>query len=151
MEKTFMMIKPSGVQRNLIGEVIKRIENKGFKIVAMKLINVSKEQAMKHYDVHKDKPFFKNLVTSIQEGPVVVMAIAGHNCVEIVRMMAGATKPTQSLPGTIRGDFSSDIRLNIVHTADSVARAKYEMEIYFDKKEILKYEKIVDKFVYSED
>lgn len=149
MEKTFVMIKPNAVQRNLIGEIVKRIEQKGFMINALKFIKVSKEQAQKHYAVHKERPFFNELVTSITSNPVVVMVVSGNNAIEIMRFLAGATKPTESLPGTIRGDFSNDIGMNVVHTSDSVENAKYEMGIYFKDDEILEYDKTLNKEVFS--
>lgn len=149
MEKTFAMIKPNAVQRNLIGEIIKRIEQKGFMINALKFINVTKEQAEKHYAVHKDKPFFNELVDSITSSPVVVMVVSGNNAVEIIRLLAGATKPTESLPGTIRGDFSNDIGMNVIHTSDSKENAEYEMNIYFTKDEIIEYNKTLNKEVFS--
>lgn len=149
MEKTFVMIKPNAVQRNLSGEIIKRIEQKGFMIHAMKFIMVSKEQANKHYAVHKDKPFFNDLVNSITSNPVVVMVISGNNAVAIMRLLAGATKPSESLPGTIRGDFSNDIGMNVVHTSDSVENAKYEIGVYFNDNEILEYDKTLNKEVFS--
>ena len=149
MEKTFVMIKPNAVQRNLIGEIVKRIEQKGFMINALKFIKVSKEQAQKHYAVHKERPFFNELVISITSNPVVVMVVSGNNAVEIMRFLAGATKPTESLPGTIRGDFSNDIGMNVVHTSDSVENAKYEMGIYFKDDEILEYDKTLNKEVFS--
>ena len=149
MEKTFVMIKPNAVQRNLSGEIIKRIEQKGFMINALKFIKVSKEQAQKHYAVHKERPFFNELVISITSNPVVVMVVSGNNAVEIMRFLAGATKPTESLPGTIRGDFSNDIGMNVVHTSDSVENAKYEMGIYFKDDEILEYDKTLNKEVFS--
>ncbi len=149
MEKTFAMIKPNAVQRNLIGEIVARIERKGFIVHALKFIMVSKEQAKAHYDVHKDKPFFNSLVESITSGPVVVMVIGGNNVVEILRLLAGATKPTESLPGTIRGDFSNDIGMNVIHTSDSIENAKYEIGIYFSKDEIIEYDKTLNKEVFS--
>lgn len=149
MEKTFAMIKPGGIQRNLVGEVIKRIEQKGLKICALKMINVTKEQAYQHYDVHQDKPFFDKLVKSITSSPVIVMVIEGKHAVEITRALAGATDPIKAEPGTIRGDFSSDMTFNIIHTADAIERAKYEIAIYFDEKEILDYQKSNDQDVFS--
>lgn len=149
MEKTFAMIKPNAVQRNLIGEIVKRIEQKGFMINALKFINVTKSQAEKHYAVHKERPFFNELVESITSSPVVVMVVSGNNAVEILRLLAGATKPNESLPGTIRGDFSNDIGMNVIHTSDSVENAQYEMNIYFSKDEIIEYNKTLNKEVFS--
>lgn len=149
MEKTFIMLKPGAIQRNLIGEVIRKIEQKGLKICALKMINVSKEQAYKHYDVHKSKPFFDKLIKSITYSPVIVMVIEGNNVVEITRKLAGSTDPTKAEPGTIRGDFSSDMTLNVIHTADSIERAKKEISIYFSDLEILKYKKSDEKDIFS--
>ena len=149
MQRTFVMIKPNAVQRNLIGEIIKRIEQKGFMINAMKFIQVTKSQAEQHYAVHKERPFFQELVTSITASPVVAMVISGNNAVEIMRLLAGATKPTESLPGTIRGDFSNDIGMNIVHTSDSEANAQFEIGVYFDESEILDYKKTLNPEVFS--
>lgn len=149
MEKTFAMIKPSGVQRNLIGEIIKRIEQKGFVLHGLKLLNVSKQQAEQHYDVHKNKPFYGELIESITAGPVVAIVVSGNKSVEILRLLAGATNPTQALPGTIRGDFSNDMGLNVIHTSDSIERAEYEMNIYFDKSELVDYNKLLNSQVYS--
>ena len=109
MERTFVMIKPDGVQRRLIGRVIQRFEEAGLKIVAMKFMAVSKELAEKHYEVHKGKPFYEGLIKYITSGPVVAMVIEGMNVIERVRNMVGATDPQKAMPGTIRGDFSSSI------------------------------------------
>ncbi len=149
MEKTFALIKPTGIQRNLIGEIIKRIEQKGLIINAIKMLTVTKEQASKHYDVHYGKPFYNDLIESITAGPVVAMVISGNNSVEIMRLMAGATDPLKSQPGTIRGDFSSSIRLNVIHTSDAVDRAKYEMQIYFNQNEIVEYSKKLNDQVFE--
>lgn len=149
MEKTFAMIKPNAVQRNLIGEIVLRLEKKGFMINSLKLINVTRKQAEKHYDVHREKPFYNELIESIMSGPVVVMVLSGNNAVDIVRLLAGATKPSESLPGTIRGDFSNDLGMNIIHTSDSVERAKYEISVYFDDSEIINYKKTLNKEIFS--
>lgn len=149
MEKTFAMIKPTGVQRGLIGEIISRLERKGFMIHGIKLINVSKEQAEKHYDIHKGKGFYDELITSIMAGPTVAISLSGNKSVEILRMVAGATNPTQALPGTIRGDFSNDMGFNVIHTSDSVERAEYETNIYFAKNELVDYKKTLNKEIFS--
>lgn len=151
MERTFVMVKPNGVERTLVGEIIKRIERKGLEINALKILLVSKEQAEKHYDVHQNKPFFNELVKYICSGPVVAMVVSGNNSVEIMRLLAGATDPTKSQPGTIRGDFSSDIRLNLIHTADAVERAKYEISIYFNENEIIDYKRSIDKHTFTKE
>ena len=115
--KTFVMIKPDGVQRGLVGEVIKRIERKGLKIVAMKMMKVSEELASKHYAEHKEKPFFKSLLDYITSGPVVAMVVEGKDAVKVVRTLVGATNPIEALPGTIRGDYGMDIGRNVIHAS----------------------------------
>lgn len=142
------MIKPTGLQRNLVGEIIKRIEQKGLMLNALKMLTVSYEQAQRHYDIHQGKPFFEKLIQSITQGPVVAMVISGNNAVEIVRLLAGATNPIQAQPGTIRGDFSADLVCNIIHSADAVDRAKYEIAIYFQPEEILEYDKKINSQIY---
>ena len=148
MERTFVMIKPTSVQRNLIGEIIKRIEQKGLMVNALKMVKISKEQAYKHYDIHEGKAFFDQLIQSITQGPVVTLVVSGNKAVEIVRLLSGATNPTEAQPGTIRGDFSADITCNIIHSADSVERAQYEISIYFNEDEILEYDKKINSQIY---
>jgi len=149
MEKTFAMIKPTAVQRQLIGEIISRIENKGFKIEGIKFLMVTKNQAEEHYAIHQGKPFYDELITSIMAGPVVALAISGNDSVEIMRLLAGATSPLKSLPGTIRGDYSNDVGLNIIHTSDSVENALNEIKIYFSNDDLISYEKITNKLIFS--
>ena len=147
--KTFAMIKPGAVHRGLIGEIIKRIEIKGLNIVAMKMIWVNKDQAHAHYVEHLDKPFFDDLIACITSAPAIVLAIEGEEAVALVRNMAGSTNPLKSEPGTVRGDFSSDLENNIIHTADSVLSAKRELEIYFSKEEYLDYKRITNKWSFE--
>lgn len=149
METTFAMIKPNGVERGLIGEIISRFERKGLTITGLKLMNVSEEQAKLHYEEHNCKPFYEDLLTSITNGPVVCLAITGNNAIALVRKMAGATNPIDAEIGTIRGDFSSDMRLNVIHTSDSQATALRELEIYFDQEELIMFNKELDKWIYS--
>lgn len=144
--KTFAMVKPCGVQRGHIGDVIKRIEQKGLAISAMKLIKVSDEQAKEHYKSHIEKPFYSELVEYLTSGPVVALVISGNDAVEMVRILAGATDPKKALPGTIRGDFSIDIQNNIIHTSDSVEHAQEEIGIYFKEEEIIDYQLIMNKW-----
>jgi nucleoside-diphosphate kinase len=149
MERTFVMVKPGGVQRELVGEIITRFEKKGVKIVALKLMRMTRELAMKHYEVHKGKPFFDDLIDTITAGPVVAMVMEGQNIVDIVRKMAGATKPEEALPGTIRGDYVLDIGKNVIHTSDSLENAKREIEIFFRKEEILNYNMATEEWIYT--
>lgn len=141
-ERTFVMIKPDGVQRGFVGEIISRFEKKGLKLVAMKLVSVSKELAEKHYGIHKDKPFFKPTVKYITSSPVVAMVLEGNNAIELVRNMMGKTNPQEAGMGTIRGDFGQFIGRNIVHGSDGPDTAKFEINLWFKPEEISNYTKI---------
>lgn len=131
MEKTLLIIKPDAVERKLIGEIIQRIERKGLEIKALRMEKISLEKAEKHYEIHKDKEFYINLIHFLISGPVVLIVIEGKDCIKIVRNMAGSTSPTEAVPGTIRGDFSIDILKNIVHTSDSIETSEKEIKIFF--------------------
>lgn len=135
-ERTFVAIKPDGVQRGLIGDVVTRFERKGFKILAMKLIQVSDKQAGDHYAEHVGKPFYPRLLKYIQSGPVVVMVIKGYGVVDSVRHIVGATNPISADVGTIRADFAQVMEYNVVHASDSIESAEREIAIYFDESEI---------------
>ena len=136
-ERTFVAVKPDGVQRGLTGEIIRRFEAKGLKIIALKLINVSKEQAEKHYAEHKGKSFYDRLIRYIQSGPVVVMVLEGINAVQAARHLMGKTNPNEADVGTIRADFAQLMEYNIVHGSDSVESAQREISIYFRQDEII--------------
>lgn len=136
MERTFMMIKPDGVKRRLVGEVIKRVEESGLTILAMKLIKISTELARKHYAAHLHKDFFPKLERFITSGPVVAMVIAGDNAIAQVRKLNGDTNPAKALSGTIRGDFAHDLTHNVVHGSDSIASATSEIQLFFSENEI---------------
>jgi len=146
-EKTFVMIKPDGVQRGLIGEIISRFEKKGLKIVAMKFVSVSRELAEKHYDVHKGKPFFKPTVKYITSSPVVAMILEGNNAIDVVRSMMGKTNPQDATIGTIRGDYGQFIGRNIVHGSDSPDTAEFEINIWFKSEEITNYTRIDEEWL----
>ena len=135
-ERTFVAIKPDGVKRGLIGRVIERFEDKGFKIVGMKLLQVTPEMAAKHYEEHKGKSFYKRLIYYITSGPIVAMVVEGYNAVESVRHTVGATNPLNADVGTIRADFAQIMEYNIVHASDSTASAEREINIYFKPEEI---------------
>ena len=137
MERTFIALKPDAVQRGLIGDIIKRFEQKGFKLIGLKLMQVSKAQAENHYGEHKEKPFFAGLVEFITSGPIVAMAWEGNNVVASGRTLMGATNPKDSAPGTIRGDFAVDLGRNVIHGSDSVESAERELAIFFSKEELL--------------
>ena len=129
--KTFFMIKPDGVQRNLVGEIISRVEAKGFSITKIKMMTISKELAEQHYGEHKDKPFFNDLVSFITSGPVVAMQVEGENVVLQIRNLMGATNPSESTPGSIRGDLSTELDKNVVHGSDSDESAERELSLFF--------------------
>ena len=146
-ERTFVMIKPDAVQRGLIGEIIRRFEKKGIKVVAMKLVSVSKELAEKHYEIHKGKPFFEPTVQYITSSPVVAMVLEGINAIEMVRGMMGKTDPQKAEMGTIRGDFGQFIGRNIVHGSDSKETAQFEINLWFNDSEIAVYKRIDDPWL----
>lgn len=141
-ERTFIMIKPDAVQRGLVGEIISRFEKKGIKIIAMKLVSVSKELAEKHYGIHKGKPFFEPTVKYITSSPVVAMVLEGDNAINMVRGMMGKTNPQDAAMGTIRGDYGQFIGRNIVHGSDGLDTAKFEIDLWFKPEEISRYTRI---------
>lgn len=149
MERTFIMIKPDGVQRNLVGEVIRRFETKGFKLVGLKLLSVSKELAAKHYDVHKERPFFAGLVQFITSSPVVAMVWEGDGVVASARNLIGATNPLTSPPGTIRGDFGVSIGRNLIHGSDAIETAQHEIALWFTPEELVSWEPTITSWVYE--
>ena len=131
--KTFFMIKPDGVKRNLIGEVISRVEDKGFEITKIKMMMISQSLAEEHYGEHKDKPFFTDLVEFITSGPVVAMQVEGENVVMQIRNLMGATNPSDATPGSIRGDFATELDKNVVHGSDSDESAERELNLFFSE------------------
>ncbi len=149
MERTFVMVKPDGVQRGLVGEIISRLERKGLKIVAIKMLKIPMEMAERHYEEHKNKPFFSSLISYITSGPVIAMVVEGKNAVKVVRKLVGATNPAEAEPGTIRGDFGLDLGRNVVHASDSIASAEREIRLFFRDEEILNYERDLDAWVYE--
>ncbi|GAB3492538.1 nucleoside-diphosphate kinase [Nocardiopsis coralliicola] len=131
MERTLVLIKPDGVRRNIIGEVISRIERRGLKIVALDLRTLDEETAKTHYEEHAERPFFPSLVEFITGGPLVAMVVEGERSVEAFRALAGATDPVSAGPGTIRGDFALEVQANIVHGSDSTYSAEREIKLFF--------------------
>lgn len=131
MEQTFLMVKPDGVKRGLIGEIIGRIERKGFIIREMKMMNVTEELAKAHYKEHAEKPFFGELVTFLTSGPVVALRVEGADVVAVSRLMIGKTKPLEAAPGTIRGDFANTMSENVIHGSDSIESAERELGLWF--------------------
>ncbi|ALP38670.1 nucleoside-diphosphate kinase [Paenibacillus sp. 28ISP30-2] len=147
MDRTFLMVKPDGVQRGLIGRIISRLEDKGFKMTAGKLVQVSKEQAERHYAEHVGKPFFEELVGFITSGPVFAMVWEGDNIVTLSRLLIGKTQVTEALPGTIRGDFAAHTPFNLIHGSDSPESAEREIANFFTPEESVRYEKSVATWV----
>ncbi|MFH0942087.1 MAG: nucleoside-diphosphate kinase [Chloroflexota bacterium] len=137
MEISLVLIKPDAVERNLVGKIIGRIEEKGMSLLALRMLRMDRRLAEKHYAVHADKPFFKGLVSYITSGPIVAAVFGGENAVEVIRGVMGATDPAKAAPGTIRRDFARDIERNSVHGSDSAATAKPEIALFFTEKEIL--------------
>ncbi|VVB96722.1 Nucleoside diphosphate kinase [uncultured archaeon] len=143
------MVKPDGVQRGLVGEVISRIEKRGLKIAALRMNTISRDSALKHYAEHSQKPFFKSLVDFITSGPSVSMVVEGKNAVAVMRAINGATNPANAATGSIRGDFALDTGRNIVHASDSPESASREIEIHFKESEIAGYSRIDETWVYE--
>ena len=138
--KCFTMLKPGILNRRLVGEVISRLEHKGLKLVGLKLMQITPEQAAKHYAEHQEKPFFNELTDYITSGPVVAMVWQGDDCVTLVRKLTGSTKPTEAAPGTIRGDFCMHTQCNVIHASDSEESAEREVNLFFKPEEIVDWE-----------
>mmetsp|Transcript_17349 Transcript_17349/g.28490 ORF Transcript_17349/g.28490 Transcript_17349/m.28490 type:complete len:151 (+) Transcript_17349:2310-2762(+) len=149
MERTFVAVKPDGVQRGLVGEIIARFEKKGYKLVAMKTLIPSKELAREHYAELSEKPFFPYLVDFITSGPVVGMVWEGKGVVATARKLIGATNPLASEPGTIRGDFAVDVGRNVIHGSDSVDNGAREIKLWFKPEELLEWQPSVKPWVYE--
>ena len=137
MERTFLMVKPDGVQRNLIGEIVSRFESKGYQLVGAKLMNISQELAEQHYGEHKERPFFGELVTFMTSGPVLLMALTGENAVLRNREIMGATDPAKADAGTIRKQFGSNIERNAIHGSDAPETAAFEIGYFFNQLEVV--------------
>ena len=146
-QRTFVMIKPDGVQRGFIGEIISRFEKKGIKVIAMKMVSVSKELAEKHYGIHKGKPFFEPTVKYITSSPVVAMVLEGNNAIDMVRGMMGKTNPQEAAQGTIRGDYGQFIGRNIVHGSDGPDTAEFEINLWFKPEELANYTRIDEEWL----
>jgi nucleoside-diphosphate kinase len=147
MERTLVIIKPDGVQRGLIGPILTRLERRGLRFAALKLMQITPELAARHYAVHKGKPFYEPLMEFITSGPVIVAVIEGNNAINIVRKTLGATNPAEAEPGTIRADFGLEIGRNLVHGSDGPDTAAYEIPLFFTEEEILSYERVVDGWI----
>ena len=146
-ERTLVLIKPDGVQRLLTGRILARYEDRGLKLVALKLIRVPAELAERHYAVHREKPFFRGLVDFITSAPLVAAVLDGPNAIAVVRAMNGATRPHEAAPGSIRGDFALETAQNLVHASDSAESASAEIDLWFEASELLSYEREIDRWV----
>jgi nucleoside-diphosphate kinase len=146
-ERTLVLIKPDGVQRLLTGRILARYEDRGLKIVGLKLIQVSRDLAERHYAVHREKPFFAGLVDFITSAPLVAAVFEGPNAIAVVRAMNGATRPHEAAPGSIRGDFALETAQNLVHASDSAETAAGEIDLWFRPEELLAYDRDVDRWV----
>lgn len=149
MERTLIIVKPDGVQRGLTGEIIKRFEQRGLRIVGMKFMHVSRDLAERHYGIHKEKPFFAGLVNYIISAPVVVIALEGTNAVQVARNTIGATKPNEAAAGTIRGDLALEIGRNLVHGSDSVDNGKQEIALWFKAEELYDWKRSTDPWIFE--
>lgn len=146
-ERTFVAVKPDGVQRGLIGEIVGRFERKGFKVIGLKMLNVTDAQAKAHYAEHEGKPFYPRLIRYIQSGPIVAMVVQGYNAVAGARHLMGTTDPNKAEVGTIRADFAQVMEYNIVHGSDSVESAEREIKIYFNENELFTEGKCMSELV----
>ena len=147
MERTLVLVKPDGVQRGLVGDIISRFERTGLKLVGLKMVQMDKQMAGKHYAIHQGKPFFDGLVSFITSSPLIAAVFEGESAVEVVRKTMGATDPVKAAPGTIRGDLALDISRNVVHGSDSLENAQKEIELFFSAKEILSYKREVEPWI----
>jgi len=149
VERSLVIIKPDAVQRGLIGPIITRLEQRGLKIIGLKLIQMDEALARRHYAVHEGKPFFPGLIQYITSAPVVVMVVEGRNAIEIVRRTMGATNPADAAPGTIRADFGLEIGRNLVHGSDGPETAAFEVALFFDEEELIPWERDTDRWIFE--
>jgi nucleoside-diphosphate kinase len=146
-ERTLVLIKPDGVQRALVGRIIDRYEQRGLRIVGLKMIDVGRDLAERHYDVHREKPFFAGLVEFITSAPLVALVVDGPNAVAVCRAINGATRPQEAAPGSIRGDLALETGQNLVHASDSAETAEHEVDLWFRPDELFDYAREVDRWV----
>ena len=150
LQKTLIILKPDAVKRGLVGKILARFEEKGIKIVAMKMVQLNREILEKHYAEHKGKPFYESLVSFMQSGPVVLAVLEGFNAIEVVRKMVGATNGREAEPGTIRGDYSMSQQNNLIHASADTSVAEREIKLFFKEDELLDYE-ASERIVYAKD
>jgi nucleoside-diphosphate kinase len=149
VERTLVIVKPDGVQRGLIGPIITRLEQRGLKIVGLKMMQITPDLARKHYAIHEGKPFFDGLIRYITSAPVVVMVVEGKKAIEVVRATMGATNPVAAAPGTIRADYALEIGRNLVHGSDGPETAQTEIALFFKPEELLDYSRDTDKWIFE--
>ena len=149
MEKSLVLVKPDGVQRGLVGEVISRLERRGLRLVAAKFIQVSRELAETHYAIHKGKPFYDGLIKYITSAPVMAMAWEGPNAVAAIRQTMGATRPTEAAPGSIRHDFALEVVRNLTHASDSVENGEKEVALWFKPGELVDWKRDIDRWIFE--
>lgn len=149
MERTLVLVKPDGVQRGLIGEVLSRLEHRGLRLVAAKFMQVSKQLAETHYAIHKGKPFYDGLIQYITSAPVMAMVWEGPNAVAAVRQTMGATRPTEAAPGTLRHDFALEVGRNLTHASDEPTNAEKEVALWFKKEELVDWKRQVDQWIFE--
>lgn len=150
MERTLIIVKPEGVQRGLIGNVVGRFEQRGLKFVGLKLMQITPELAERHYGIHKGKPFYEGLVKHITSGPVVVGVLEGPKAITVVRATMGATNAAEAIPGTIRGDYAIEIGFNIIHGSDAPETAVSEVQLFFKPEELVSYSLAGERWVYEQ-
>ncbi|MDF1500981.1 MAG: nucleoside-diphosphate kinase [Anaerolineales bacterium] len=149
MERTFVMVKPDGVQRGLVGEIIQRLENRGLRLVAAKFMSVEKSLAERHYAIHEGKPFYKGLIEYITSSPVLAMAWEGPSAISAVRQTMGATSPIEAAPGSVRHDFGLEIGRNLTHASDSPENAASEIALWFSKAELVNWKRETDRWIFE--
>jgi nucleoside-diphosphate kinase len=145
-ERTLVLVKPDGVQRLLVGRILARFEERGLKLVGLKLVHVDRALAEQHYAVHREKPFFGGLVDFITSSPLVAVALDGPNAIAVVRSMVGATRPHEAAPGTIRGDFALETAQNLIHASDGPETAEAELALWFSPNELISYAREIDRW-----
>jgi nucleoside-diphosphate kinase len=146
-QRTLVLVKPDGVQRGLVGEILRRLEARGLKLIGLKMMRISRDVAGQHYVEHQGKPFYDGLLAFITSGPVVAMIWEGREAVTVVRSLMGTTDPLKAAPGTIRGDLALDLGMNLIHGSDSPARADAEIALFFSQGELHDYERTVDRWI----
>jgi nucleoside-diphosphate kinase len=149
LERTLVLVKPDGVQRGLVGEIITRLERRGLRIVGAKFLSVSQELAETHYAIHKGKPFYQGLITYITSAPVMAMVWEGPNAIGAVRQTMGATRPTEAAPGSVRHDFGLEVGRNLTHASDSLETAETEVNLWFRPEELIRWSRDIDRWIFE--